>query len=200
MLDAGCFWGRLFPGWHVACDRAGGGGGDGWVFAQRAGLRRGDRRPLSNGGFESRPPSPPIKKPALRGCYVERPARSQVRERRDEWQLAKATCHPFGACFARSAPLSRLVERRIRIKTSLSANKKPPRCGGSLLAEREGFEPSLRYERKHDFESCAFNHSATSPNLLTHAHLSGISGAPRAAVVRLIRPFGLTLRAVPALR
>ena len=34
------------------------------------------------------------------------------------------------------------------------------------MAEREGFEPSLRYKRKHDFESCAFNHSATSPDLL----------------------------------
>ena len=31
------------------------------------------------------------------------------------------------------------------------------------MAEREGFEPSLRETRKPDFESGAFDHSATSP-------------------------------------
>jgi hypothetical protein len=30
-------------------------------------------------------------------------------------------------------------------------------------AEREGFEPSIRYERIHAFQACAFNHSAISP-------------------------------------
>ena len=33
------------------------------------------------------------------------------------------------------------------------------------IAEREGFEPSLRF-RKHAFQACAFNHSATSPKYL----------------------------------
>ncbi len=32
------------------------------------------------------------------------------------------------------------------------------------MAEREGFEPSIRYKRIHTFQACAFNHSATSPN------------------------------------
>ena len=31
-------------------------------------------------------------------------------------------------------------------------------------AERVGFEPTLRYKRKHAFQACAFSHSATSPN------------------------------------
>ena len=31
-----------------------------------------------------------------------------------------------------------------------------------FLAERAGFEPAIRC-RIHDFESCTFNHSATSP-------------------------------------
>ena len=31
------------------------------------------------------------------------------------------------------------------------------------MAEKKGFEPLLRYQRKHDFQSCAFVHSATSP-------------------------------------
>ena len=31
------------------------------------------------------------------------------------------------------------------------------------MAEREGFEPSIRYNRIPDFESGAFDHSATFP-------------------------------------
>ncbi len=31
------------------------------------------------------------------------------------------------------------------------------------LAEREGFEPSIRFCRIHDFQSGAFDHSAISP-------------------------------------
>ena len=32
----------------------------------------------------------------------------------------------------------------------------------SFLAERKGFEPSIRYERIHAFQACDFNHSSTS--------------------------------------
>lgn len=35
--------------------------------------------------------------------------------------------------------------------------------GLSVLAEEEGFEPSIRETRMPDFESGAFNHSATPP-------------------------------------
>ena len=31
------------------------------------------------------------------------------------------------------------------------------------MAERRGFEPLRRYQRLHDFQSCAFDHSANSP-------------------------------------
>ena len=34
-----------------------------------------------------------------------------------------------------------------------------------ILAEREGFEPSVRETRTPDFESGAFDHSATFPEL-----------------------------------
>ena len=30
------------------------------------------------------------------------------------------------------------------------------------MAERKGFEPSIRYERIHAFQACDFNHSSTS--------------------------------------
>ena len=43
--------------------------------------------------------------------------------------------------------------------------KKAP-CGASstcVLAEQEGFEPSIRENRIPDFESGAFDHSATAP-------------------------------------
>lgn len=33
-----------------------------------------------------------------------------------------------------------------------------------VLAEEEGFEPSIRYNRIPDFESGAFDHSATLPD------------------------------------
>ena len=31
-----------------------------------------------------------------------------------------------------------------------------------MLAERKGFEPSIRFWRIHTFQACAFDHSATS--------------------------------------
>ncbi len=37
----------------------------------------------------------------------------------------------------------------------------PPDSG--TMAEREGFEPSVPFWGTHDFQSCAFNRSATSP-------------------------------------
>ena len=36
-------------------------------------------------------------------------------------------------------------------------------CRGGINVERQGFEPWLRYERKHAFQACALSHSATSP-------------------------------------
>ena len=34
-----------------------------------------------------------------------------------------------------------------------------------LMAEQEGFEPSIRGCRIHTFQACAFDHSATAPRL-----------------------------------
>src|SRR5208282_3213237 len=34
---------------------------------------------------------------------------------------------------------------------------------GKIMAEREGFEPSIPFWSMHAFQACAFNHSATSP-------------------------------------
>ena len=46
-----------------------------------------------------------------------------------------------------------------------------------VVAEREGFEPSIRYNRIPDFESGAFDHSAISPRvepqILASADLKG---------------------------
>lgn len=39
--------------------------------------------------------------------------------------------------------------------------------GSLYLAEREGFEPSIRYKRIHTFQACAFSHSAISPNFVS---------------------------------
>ena len=37
-----------------------------------------------------------------------------------------------------------------------------PWSGSGGLAERLGFEPRVRYQRTHDFQSCALDHSAIS--------------------------------------
>ena len=37
------------------------------------------------------------------------------------------------------------------------------------MAEREGFEPSIREHRIHTFQACAFNRSATSPTFSRRA-------------------------------
>ncbi len=65
----------------------------------------------------------------------------------------------FGMSFCPASPLG-LVGHRIfgfahRLLLVLSSN--------SPMAEREGFEPSRPFWGLHDFESCAFDHSATSP-------------------------------------
>lgn len=39
------------------------------------------------------------------------------------------------------------------------------------MAEREGFEPSIRC-RIHTFQACAFNHSATSPQAGKHTFIT----------------------------
>ena len=46
------------------------------------------------------------------------------------------------------------------------------RMGCIREAERVGFEPTLRF-RKHAFQACAFNHSATSPGGRLRGHVAG---------------------------
>lgn len=48
-----------------------------------------------------------------------------------------------------------------------SLTRKRHHCNS--LAEKEGFEPSIRCNRIPDFESGAFDHSATSPGVSAHA-------------------------------
>jgi hypothetical protein len=51
----------------------------------------------------------------------------------------------------------RVVRGSERLTTRLSE------LAGLVLAEQEGFEPSIRYNRIPDFESGAFDHSAIAP-------------------------------------
>ena len=43
-------------------------------------------------------------------------------------------------------------------------NEKAPRGGALNMAERVGFEPTVRHNRTPDFESGAIDHSTTSPD------------------------------------
>ena len=42
----------------------------------------------------------------------------------------------------------------------------PKKTTSGVVAEARGFEPPRRSTRPHDFESCAFNHSATLPFII----------------------------------
>ena len=67
---------------------------------------------------------------------------------------------------------------------------------GLVLAEQEGFEPSIRYNRIPDFESGAFDHSAIAPEYLVEpwilsepqGFLGEITGALRGAMVSMTKP------------
>ena len=42
-----------------------------------------------------------------------------------------------------------------------------------MMAEREGFEPSVRHNRTHAFQACPFDRSGTSPVLSVHSSTKG---------------------------
>ncbi len=44
------------------------------------------------------------------------------------------------------------------------------------MAEREGFEPSIRFWRILTFQASAFDHSATAPHVLEGAALPCVTG------------------------
>ena len=63
-----------------------------------------------------------------------------------------------------SKTLARFVERWLRIYNPLRQTQKKALADlFSYLAERVGFEPTVRYNRTPDFESGPFDHSGTSP-------------------------------------
>ena len=45
-----------------------------------------------------------------------------------------------------------------------------------FLADRGGFEPPIRLSRIHAFQACAFNHSATCPDLERTGLATGLAG------------------------
>ena len=53
-----------------------------------------------------------------------------------------------------------------------------------ILAEQEGFEPSIRETRIPDFESGAFDHSATAPGLMVSLWCEAQDSNPRALQAR----------------
>ena len=70
------------------------------------------------------------------------------------------------------------------------------------MAEREGFEPSIRC-RIHTFQACSFNHSDTSPDFLPYTEfiylcVSSCTELAGVLVIRLLR--SLTPSGPPSLR
>ena len=56
------------------------------------------------------------------------------------------------------------------------------------MAEREGFEPSIRFCRILTFQASAFDHSATAPHVLEGAHLGACAAAGKVAATST-RPY-----------
>jgi hypothetical protein len=52
------------------------------------------------------------------------------------------------------------------------------------LAEREGFEPSVRYKRTHAFQACSLNRSDISPRSVNY-RLMERKGKPELAIVQI---------------
>ena len=65
-----------------------------------------------------------------------------------------------------------LLEGHLWVDT-LGAKKPANQAGFLLLAEREGFEPSIRYKRIHTFQACSLSHSDTSPDSITILSANG---------------------------
>ena len=56
-------------------------------------------------------------------------------------------------------------------------------AGKMVMAEREGFEPSIRFCRILTFQASAFDHSATAPHTLEMARLAGEIAAGKRGVL-----------------
>jgi hypothetical protein len=92
-------------------------------------------------------------------------AASWRRARRDEDRGASSRTTTSAAPFQHVAP--RTTKAQIFWGAGWGVgNENGPRrpVFPSDLAERVGFEPTVRYDRTPDFESGAFDHSATSPD------------------------------------
>lgn len=92
---------------------------------------------------------------AMMGSYTEREGFTA----RHPWRL------PFGrpsvvqngnpAILSNLRGFSSILSRKTKLKTL--------RVFNFVFTEREGFEPSVRYERTHAFQACSLNHSDISP-------------------------------------
>jgi hypothetical protein len=80
----------------------------------------------------------------------------------------------------------RLLRSRRFSTHPLRQIRKTPLSGRfSYLAERVGFEPTLRHNRKPDFESGAFDHSATSPCTRRRGRGDPVADSPPVEVGRI---------------
>src|SRR6185437_7572751 len=105
-------------------------------------------------------------------CASSSDARRRPNPRwRRGWDCSAHPCASPLAALGASLRLSNFVPDKIVEPsefvhtTPIHRNAKRPLGAFAFLAERVGFEPTLRHNRKPDFESGAFDHSATSPEM-----------------------------------
>jgi hypothetical protein len=70
---------------------------------------------------------------------------------------------------AESKGFARILQAKSLVCSSMQTKNPAKKRGFFMLAEKEGFEPSIPETGMPDFESGAFDHSATSPGIVERA-------------------------------
>ena len=69
--------------------------------------------------------------------------------------------YPDRLCFKVSVSFSPFFPILLQTKTAIYSSR--VYCGRKLMADREGFEPSVPVCGTHTFQACSFDHSDTCP-------------------------------------
>ena len=101
-------------------------------------------------------------------CQVEYWSVGHLGERDDwgwllSWKAERAGFTLASGCSCTHAPAALRESNRVRKPIPSPKNERPRKGAFLFLAERVGFEPTVRVNRTPDFESGPFDHSGTSP-------------------------------------
>ena len=107
-------------------------------------------------------------------------------------RIASGRFSPLRGALRASKTLTRFVEQGSHPEPSAGNRKTRPQGPRFVfLAERVGFEPTVRVNRTPDFESGPFDHSGTSPDggrILPNFHYPILASSSRTRTRVVLRP------------